>query len=305
MASGDPAVEVDVGGIESSLRQISVAGGLPVASSSIVRVAEGPVDGSIGFGPRRQERQQDTSAPGGGTGEKAEGYEGPSRDGQSGRGGRRSTENAVHEADRHDPDFDRRYSKWQAPPSSMPLHHLYAMQNPGSNFSQHQAGGIPLLQQTQQDMTYQSMIAGGMQHQTLNSHVPAMQAGHAYSGFPNHQLGTYGQVPPSRMGQPSVGLSHNGNGLGTGLSPYPLQMTPTVATVSGSSRLASMWLPSHTPQGEAWREQGFCVEPHVAKSSGVLRPAPKPEAFVDSQHPPPAQYGLNSLNDFPKLSNAP
>lgn len=275
------------------------------------------MEGSIGFGPRRRgERDRGAAATGAGAAG-SEGQEARSQQQQSASGGRRSNDNAAQEADRHDPDFDRRYSKWQAPPSLLPLPHpMYALQNPGSNFGQQQAGGGGLnLMQAQQDLNYQSMVSNAMQHQqNLNGlnghHLPPMQAGHGYSSFPNHHLGLYGQQLPNRIPSPpdGSGMTHGGAAIGGGMSPYALQMNPPVsATGSGSAaQFASMWLPSHTPQGESWREQGFCVEPHVAKSSGVLRPTSKPESFVETAPPPSqAQYGLESLNDFPVLSNPP
>lgn len=316
---------MDIGGIARGMEDMAVAA--PAPAPPVVRVAQGPVEGEIGFGRRRRERAS------GGSGKVASAESRPGHQQQSGGngggGGRRSSDHAAHaaqEADRHDPDFDRRYSKWQAAPSLLPIppHQLYALQNQGGNFSSH--AHPPPPPPPISDMTYQSLFSSAMQqHQhgfNINSnsggggHMPPMQAGHGFSGFSHLDLGIYGQLPNRMSPQPnSAGLQHHHSAapppLGSGMSPYPLQMPLSAsgnangtggANDSGPAQFSSVWLPSHTPQGEVWGEQGFYVEPHVAKSSGVLRPTSKAEAFPDTQpSPSQAQYGLESLNDFPEL----
>lgn len=268
------------------------------ASVATLRVAEGPaVNGSIGFGRRQGQRSMGDAAsiqpsP---AQDCASAAQGSRRNGQvrstnqMGDSARRAGDAAAMQADHLDPDFDRRYSKWQAQPSALPVHPMYSSQ-----------GGAPPLMQQHQDFAYQSMLR---QHAMRQSHgvtggtVPA--ADHRF-GAHAHPSGYH---VPHNPHFGNIFTHHSGMQQQPGSNVASAQTFPVPAPSLQEQQFQPLWLPSHTPQGQSWRGQ-CTIEPHVARSSGVLRPAgggvvDQPRNLSSTQ----AQYGLNSLADFPSLSD--
>lgn len=256
-----------------ALQQLSLDSGRPGAQiSTAERVARGPVEGSIGFG-RGRGRHAANSSPS----LPNEARQAPSAD-------------ALRAADSHDPDFDRCYSRWQAPSQSrgLPVHPFFAPQLPHAQHfhmpqSQHDILSLP------QEQSYQRMIRHAIPppaHRvvTHDSGIP---------GFPaSHSPGIHGMQSvqsSARYGLYSVSspLGHEFAGQG-------------MRTEDGGQNVA-MLLPSHTPQpGENWEAPQ--IEPHVARSSGILRPRSEMAGAPENALLPQASYGLDSLADFPSLS---
>lgn len=284
----------------------SVANGVTVAGAdgcsanpAPLRVAEGPpVNGSIGFGRRQGQRSasdaasaqqplaQDGVNPAQGTRRNQ-----VRSANQTGDGSRRSGDAGAMQADHLDPDFDRRYSKWQAQPSALPVHPMYSSQ-----------GGAPppSLMQQHQEFAYQSMLR---QHAMTQSQsvtggtLPAADHGYGAHAHPRGHHAPYSPHFANLFAQHSDMQQQPGSNVGNA-QPFPVP-APSLQ----EQQFQPLWLPSHTPQGQSW--QGHCtIEPHVARSSGVLRPTgggvvDPPRAMA----PTPAQYGLNSMADFPSLSD--
>lgn len=283
------------------------AGGGP-SSGVHLRIAQGPVDGSIGFTRKREQR-----APGA-----APHRPPPANDVTSGHSGatqipghgglsaeaRRSADTAAQRSDRQDPDFDRRYSKWQAPPAAVPILPLYGTHPPP--FAFHLQPSVSAILQHKHDLARQSMMRLAMPHppagQSLSSdsapgpvpsvpvYVPMLGAHHPMFGHP---------PPPPLAHLP--GALRDGRGM-VAVPPYPTPFRPTQGG-TGGQQVPSMWLPPHTPHGQGWQAQAPPIEPHIARSSGILRPLPVAHVRDEAPVPQAAAYGLNSLTDFPSLSD--
>jgi hypothetical protein len=303
IAAAHPA-DASAPGPTAALTADACAAAPPPPAPRPHRVAEGPVDGSIGFGRRRGSRAKDAPAP-------------QLQRAGSGGGGvdarRAADAGAAVKADLLDPDFDRRYSKWQAPPPALvPVHGMYpavgsAAAAAAAAAAATVAAHASLLQQHQHDVAYQSMLR---HHAMAQAHAgtdgggiggpAAAQAGHVYGG---HLQGSHhAQAHSHHMAslfahQPGAAAAAAAAAAG---QPFPFAVQ-ALQGGHGEEQFQHMWLPSHAPHGLYWQGAG-AIEPHVARSHGVLRPNAAPEPAKQST-PTQVQYGLNSLADFPSLAD--
>jgi hypothetical protein len=302
------------------------------------RLARGPVDGSIGFAsrgrgrlppgsPSSPTRSEASPGPGFRVGGSASTL--PLRD-----SGAIGGEAAL--MDRMDPDFDRNYSKWNPQPVTVqiPVHPFYAVSNASYEHQQQQQIFQMRKQQQQEQQMHQHQhqqmqrtgsTAPGAPFQSpihLFASVQRMSyQHHAGNGIIGGRNGAQMEVQPA-YGDHQYQHQHQHNQHQHQHHQHQQQQAilrlhqqlPMHAHVQKSEEVvrpamtipqAVLQLPSHTRLPPSVQEQLEPVEPHVARSSGVLRPARSvstPQAPIKPILP---VYGLDSLADFPSLADGP
>jgi hypothetical protein len=300
------------------LRQLSIGSSRVDQHVPAERYARGPVEGSIGF--TRPRGRRSAEAPTGalnvilGNSERPQ----PTRleqtngDEQSlvwSNEQRSRVASSEHDqADRHDPDFDRCYSKWVAPRAPQPqLPHYFV---PGNVF------GLPMSAQPGNDAAAMHTHFQSQQQFQVHHHPLTLQSGGGsgsmISGAP---FGTHGQLfaahhlhhpgalhDPAQL-QMSQSHSHQSvpqSGMGSvlsashlspGLNPFPY---------------SSMWLPNVATANSEWRDSIQPTPSLVTNTTGADRQHRFTAGSGSSllHAPPPAAYGLDSRVDFPSLSEA-
>jgi hypothetical protein len=221
---------------------------------------------------------------------------------------RSRTGTSEHEqADRHDPDFDRRYSKWISP--SGPRQHVPQFFTSESVYGQH------LNHQQQTDpatshVPFQTTQSFQVLHHPLTlqsgGHTVSMMTGspfdihsHHFQGqhlhHPGvlHEQGHMQMVQPHRqvMGQPLMQPSQQQGPVAAGLNVFPY---------------SSMWLPNVASRNSEWHDPPSAGLPLAASTGNFDRQRRFATGSADTllRGPPPAAYGLDSSVDFPSLSDA-
>jgi hypothetical protein len=219
----------------------------------------------------------------------------------------RAVPSEHEQADRHDPDFDRRYSKWVSP--SGPRQQMHQFFNPESVYGQHLNH-----QQRNNPATLHVPYQAPQPFQVLHHPLTLQSGGHAVPmmtgspfgvhshHFPGHHLHHPGvlhdqghmQLPqPHRhnMIQPVMQSSQQQGPVPAGLHVFPY---------------SSMWLPNVASRNSEWHDLPSGGLQLAASSGNSDRQRRFATGSADTllRGPPPAAYGLDSSVDFPSLSDA-
>jgi hypothetical protein len=249
--------------------------------------------------------------------------------GGNGGGGAVCADAADEHMDRLDPDFDRNYNKWNphpVPPPRALVHPLYAASN--ASYERHQQQQA--FQMHQQQLYHQVLRSQGTgpcspgqafdpprnniasvqgvlyHHHTVSGGGRGGGGGGSDGGFMHqHQsqevlrpFAPLAQCPPIPQ---QYQLQHH-DFCHQHLPRHGFGSIPSIRP-PGPLPQAALQLPSHTGIAPGLQEHGEPVEPHVARSNGILRPAHTALTENPLIRPKPPMYGLDSLADFPSLAD--